>query len=334
MKFSNLITCIDSHTAGEPTRIVVSGIPKLRGESVAEKRDYLKEKYDHLRTFLMHEPRGHNDMFGAVIVEPSDEKADLGVIFMDSGGYLDGCGHGTMGVAAVAVETGLVEVKEPETKIVLEVPSGLIETTCKVKNGHVEEVKMRNVPSFLYSTEEINVPGLGEIEVDIAFGGNFFGIVDVGKVNLKINPKNSLKLIDAGLRIREAVNNQVKVIHPVKTYINKVNLIEFYDEPDVPEAHVKNVVIFGEGQIDRSPCGTGTSAKIATLYAKGELKLNEEFIHESILKTIFRGKAVEEVKIDRFKGVIPEIKSSAYITGFNQLVMDPNDPLKYGFRLM
>ncbi len=333
MKFSHFITCVDSHTAGEPTRIVTSGIPKLRGKTVAEKRDYFKENLDYLRTFLMHEPRGHNDMFGAVVVEPSDEKADLGIIFIDCGGYLDGCGHGTIGVATVAVETGLIEAREPETKITIETPSGLVETICEIKDGHVEEVKLRNVPSFLYDTKEVDVPGFGKVEIDIAFGGNFFAIVDVKQVKLKINPKNSLKLIDAGLKIRDAINKQVEVIHPMKKYINKVNLVEFYDDPDIPEAHCKNVVVFGNGQIDRSPCGTGTSAKIATLYAKGKLKLGEEFIHESILKTVFRGKALKETKIGKFKGIIPEIKGKAYITGFNQLVMDPKDPLKHGFQL-
>ncbi len=330
------IHAIDSHTMGEPTRIITSGIPKIPGKSIAEKKEYLENNLDYIRTAVMNEPRGHNDMFGSILMEPVSEEADFGIVFMDGGGYLNMCGHGSIGAASAIVETGMVDVVEPITKVVLESPAGLIKADVRVENDIVKEATITNVPSFLYKRDlKINVPTVGEVTLDIAFGGSFFAIVDVTQDNLKLDicAENSQELKEVGLKIRDEVNKSISVSHPSLTHIKTVDLVEFYGPPKHPEATLQNVVIFGSGQVDRSPCGTGTSAKLATLVAKGKLKLNEEFVYESITGTMFKGEAVETVKIGEYDGIIPKITGRAYVTGFNHFIINDEDPLKYGFKL-
>ncbi|MHC1720309.1 MAG: proline racemase [Clostridiaceae bacterium] len=335
MKANKIINAIDSHTAGEPTRIVVSGIPHIPGKNMPEKKLYLEEHMDYIRESLMHEPRGHKDMFGSIITAPTMKDADLGIIFMDGAGYLNMCGHGSIGAATAAVETGMVTVNEPITEIGLETPAGLVKARVSVEDGIVQNVTIRNVPAFLYKENvEVDVPGVGKIILDVSFGGSFFAIVNVKQFGLKVCIDNLDELVPKALATLNAVNKQVKVQHPEKTHIKTIDIIEVYDEqPTNPEATMKNVVIWGQGSIDRSPCGTGTSAKMATLYAKGKLSLNEEFVYESILGTIFRGILVENTYVGEYKAVIPEITGNAYITGFNQFVFSENDPLKHGFVL-
>ncbi|AOT69903.1 proline racemase [Geosporobacter ferrireducens] len=334
MKFIRSIHTVDSHTMGEPTRIVVGGVPRIPGKTMAEKKKYLEDHLDYVRTSLMHEPRGHNDMFGSIITNSTIEEADFGIIFMDGGGYLNMCGHGSIGAATVAVESGMVKVEEPYTDIVMEAPAGLIKARAKVENGKAKEVSITNVPSFLYKKDVvIHVPSVGKVTLDIAFGGSFFAIVEAKQLGVKVDTAQSDILIKLGLEIRDIINHSVKVQHPEKPHINSVDLVEIFDEATHPEAHYKNVVIFGQGQLDRSPCGTGTSAKLATLYIKGHLKDGEDFIYESITGTMFKGKVVGHVKVGEFEAIIPEITGSAYITGFNHFVIDPEDPLKYGFCL-
>jgi len=334
LRFDRVISTVDTHTAGEPTRIVVSGIPKIRGKTLGEKIEYLRKELDFVRSAIMREPRGHNDMFGAIITEPTVPEADLGVIFTDCGGYLTGCGHGSIGVATVAVELGWVRATEPSTTVLLDTPSGVVKANVHVRNGRVKGVTIRNVPSFLYKPNvQLSIPSLGDVRLDISFGGNFFALVDASQLGIKIEPTNTERLIDVGIKIKNAINEEVKVNHPLLKYIDTVELVELYGKPTRPEAHSKNIVVFGVGQADRSPCGTGTSARMAELHAKGKLKLNEEFVYESIAGTIFRGKLVEETRVGRFKAVVPEITGNAYITGLNQLMFDPDDPLKHGFLL-
>ncbi|SEG06142.1 proline racemase [Caloramator fervidus] len=328
------IFAVDSHTMGEPTRVIVGGVPNIPGETMAEKKRYLEENLDYLRTAVMHEPRGHRDMFGSIITQPTTDQADLGIIFMDGGGYLNMCGHGTIGAATIAVETGMVKVEEPYTEIVFEAPAGLVKAKVKVENGKAKEVSVVNVPSFLYKSDvEIDVKDLGKVRLDIAFGGSFFALVDSKDLGVEIRPDNVQKLTEIGLKIRDAVNKSIEIKHPVLSHIKTVDLVEIYGPATNKEANLKNVVIFGQGQVDRSPCGTGTSAKIATLYAKGKLKMNEYFVYESILGTMFKARVIGETTVGEYKAVIPEITGSAYITGFNHFVIDPNDPLKYGFIL-
>lgn len=331
-KFSHVISVIDSHTAGEPTRIIVSGLPPIRGQTIAERWTYVREHMDHLRRALMHEPRGHRDMFGAILTSPCHPEADWGLLFMDSGGCLTMCGHGTIGTAIVLVEMGMAEAKEPETVIVFDTPAGLVRAHVAIQDGRAREAWIENVPSFLYRGDvPVEVAGLGQITVDISFGGNFFALVSADQLGVPVEPSHAQQLVDLGLRIREAVNEQVKIQHPVEKHIDCVELTEITAPASHPEAHARNVVVFGEGSVDRSPCGTGTSAKMAALYAKGKLKIGEPFVHESIIGTLFQGQLLREVMVGEFKAVVPRVGSSAYITGIQQFVIDPDDPLRYGF---
>lgn len=324
---------IDSHTMGEPTRIILDGFPDLKGDTMMERKKFLEENYDYYRRALMLEPRGHKDMFGAIITKPTTAKADLGVIFMDSGGYLNMCGHGSIGTATIAVEAGLIPVTEPYTNVVLETPAGIVRTDVKVNAGKAVEVSIFNVPAFLYKEDiEININGYDKFNVDIAFGGSFFALIDAEKLGIEINPKNLDMITDLGMKIIKTINNTIKIKHPYLD-ITTVDLAEFYSKPTNPKANLKNVVIFGESQVDRSPCGTGTSAKVAALYARGELALGEEFIYESITGSIFKGIATEEITVEDYKAIIPRITGSAYITGMNRIILDKDDPLEYGFLL-
>jgi proline racemase len=334
MKAMRTIHAIDSHTMGEPTRIVIGGIPVIPGSTMPEKKAYLVEHLDYIRTSIMLEPRGHKDMFGSIITQPTSPEADLGIIFMDAGGYLNMCGHGSIGAATVAVETGMVPVTEPYTHITLEAPAGLVKARVKVEDGKAKEATITNVPSFLYKRDvEIDVHEIGKLKIDISFGGSFFILVKAADLGLDICADNTQKLSDMGMKIMEVVNATVEIQHPTLSHIKTADLVEIYGPAKNPDASAQNVVVFGEGQVDRSPCGTGTSAKVAALYAKGLLKMDEEFVYESITGTMFRAKVVGETQVGDFKAVIPEITGSAYITGFNQLMIDPEDPLKYGFSL-
>ncbi len=334
MKFNKSIHAIDSHTMGEPTRVVVGGIPNIPGKNMPEKKQYLSDNLDKIRTSIMLEPRGHNDMFGSILTSATMPEADFGIIFMDGGGYLNMCGHGSIGAATIAVETGMVEMKEPETFVNMESPAGLIKARVKVENEEVQEVSIVNVPAFLYKeNQSVELEGYGTVNFDISFGGSFFAIVDARKLGMKVEPKNSEALKQFGLALRDKINETIEIQHPTLEHIKTVDLVEIYDDATNETANYKNVVVFGAGQLDRSPCGTGTSAKMATLYAKGELALNEEFIYESIAGTLFKGKALEETEVGGYKAIIPEITGSAYITGFNHFVIDDRDPLKHGFLL-
>ncbi len=334
MKFSKGIHAIDSHTAGEATRIVVGGIPNIKGNTMAEKKQYLEEHMDNVRTGIMLEPRGHNDMFGSVLCQPVSDEADFGVIFMDGGGYLNMCGHGTIGAMTAAVETGIVKMEEPMTKVVIEAPAGIVRGEVKVENKKVQEVSFLNVPAFLYKTDqEVELEEVGKVKFDIAFGGSFFAIVHADQLGYKIVPENAGVLTKIAMHMRDVINETIEIQHPTLEHIKTVDLIEIYDAPTHPEATYKNVVIFGQGQVDRSPCGTGTSAKMATLHAKGELKVGEPFVYESILGTLFKGEVVETTKVGEYDAIIPKVTGSAYITGFNHFVFDDEDPLVDGFIL-
>ncbi len=334
MRFIRSIQAVDSHTMGEPTRIVTGGLPNIPGKTMVEKKEYLEKEMDHLRSAIMLEPRGHNDMFGSVITNACSEEADFGIIFMDGGGYLNMCGHGSIGAVTVAIETGMVEMKEPVTSVKFDAPAGLISAEAKVEDGKVREVSIINVPAFLYKRDQkVTMEKYGEITFDIAFGGSFFAIVHATQFDLKIIPDNANALKEIGLELRDIINRDIEIQHPTLEHIKTVDLVEFYDEAVNEKANYRNVVVFGQGQVDRSPCGTGTSAKLATLHAKGELKEGEEFIYESILGTMFKGEIVGKDKIGEFDAIIPKITGAAYITGFNHFVIDEDDPVKYGFVL-
>lgn len=331
-QFSHIISAIDTHTAGEPTRIVLSGLPPIRGTTMADKWAYARENMDHLRRALLHEPRGHRDMFGAILTSPCMPEADFGLLYMDSGGFLTMCGHGTIGTVMMLLEMGMVEAKEPETIVIFDTPAGLVKAHAVVEHGKACRAWIENVPAFLLKADvPVEVEGLGEITVDIAFGGNFFALISSDQIGIPLEPRRVKDLVDIGLRVRDAVNQQVPVEHPIEKHINKVELTEITGPPVHPEAHARNIMIFGEGSVDRSPCGTGTCARMAEMYAKGQLKLGEPFVHESIIGSLFHGELLREVKVGPLTAVVPRIGGTAYITGIQHFVIDPADPMKYGF---
>jgi proline racemase/trans-L-3-hydroxyproline dehydratase len=334
MTSNRIFNAIDTHTAGEPTRIITKGVPTIIGKTMMEKKEYMEEHLDWLRRAVMLEPRGHANMFGAILTEPVHQDADIGIIFMDAGGYLNMCGHGTIGTSMAAVETGIVPKVEPITKVRLDAPAGLVEASVAVVDGKVKSATVTNVPSFLYQQDvKVTTPMLGEVTFDIAFGGSFFALIKSDYLGYDILPEHSEELMNQALELREIINREIKVSHPLQPHIKTVDLIEIYGPAVSAQADARNVVIFGDRQIDRSPCGTGTSAKMATLCAKGKLAIGEEFVYESITGTMFQGKIISKTKIGEFDAYIPQITGSAWITGFNQFVIDDSDPVKYGFTL-
>lgn len=332
MIFSKMVQTIETHTFGEPTRIINGGLLKLKGNTVAEQRDYMKEHFDWLRTSIIQEPRGHRDMFGAVLLPPNSEDIDFGVIYMDNTNYLNMCGHATIGVSTAIVEMGLVEVTEPVTKLVLETPAGLVYPRVKTENSRVVSVTFENVPGFLeHQDVEIEVEGIGKITTDISFGGNYFAWVDADKIGEKIHRSNGARLKELAAQIKEKVNEKVKVQHPTKPYINKIDIVTFYSKPTISEATYKNVHIFSDRQADRSPGGTGTTAMVSRMVGRGDIALNEEIVCEGFVGGTFIGKAIEEVKLGSMDAYRTEVTGSAFISGFQNILIDPNDPFKDGF---
>ncbi|NIM44392.1 MAG: proline racemase [Nitrososphaeria archaeon] len=319
---------VDTHTGGEPTRIIISYL-RVPGRTMAEKRDYFQSRLDHLRRSLIFEPRGHRNMFCAVLLDPVNEEADLGVLFMHSGGYMNMCGHGSIGVVTAALETRILE---PKGEVVLDTSAGPVRALPEIKGDKVKKVTIRGVPSFLYKRTKADIPGVGEPVIDIAYGGNFFVIVEAEELGLKVKLENLVALREAGMKIRCHINDAMKVRHPIHGF-HQVDVVQFSDVPENPVAHKRNVNIFGDGSVDRSPGGTGTSAKMAALYAAGHLKLGEKFIHESILGLVFEGKLVEKTKLGDLDAVIPEFTGCAYITGTHRFIIDDEDPFKFGFLL-
>ena len=263
---------------------------------------------------------------------PSDT-ADFGVIYMDTAGYLDMCGHATMGIATALIELGIVEAKEPYTIVKLETPAGLVEAKARVENGIVKEVTVVDVPSFHVGEFEIEYPKIGRITVDVAFGGNFYVIANAKDLGLRVRKEYTQKLIPAALKLIHAANEQIKVQHPRRGVQNRINLAMLTDEPEREDSDGKNVVIWGEGSVDRSPCGTGSASRVATLYSKGILKVGDTFVHESIIGTQFKIRIVGTTKIGKYTAIIPEITGSAYITKISQDILIKNDPLWKGFLL-
>ena len=325
---------IDSHTGGEPLRIILSGYPALKGKTLLEKRTNARRLHDELRKALIWEPRGHRDMYGAIIVEPDTPDADFGVIFIHNEGYSTGCGHAVIALTKVFVETGLIPMNEPETEVKMDVPSGFIKSYAKVKNGQVTGVRFENVPSFVQSLDtEIDVPGIGKINYDLAFGGAFYAFVDVAQLGLNCTSKYQNQLIETGIKIKHAVMDSVKMVHPLEPDMNFLYGTIFTGVSKNPNHHSRNVCIFAEGEVDRSPTGTGVSARAAILHAKDEIKTGESIIIESIIDSTFSVKVVETTTFGNYDAVIPEVSGNAYITGKNTFWINPEDPLKNGFIL-
>jgi len=328
------IKTIDAHTAGEPLRIIFEGTPEIKGETILEKRKYVKENLDHLRTALMFEPRGHADMYGAIITEPEKKDSDFGVLFLHNEGYSTMCGHGIIALTKVAVQTGMIEPKEPITEIKFDTPAGLVTSFANVRDGEVESVYFHNVPSFVLTTDlEFEVVGIGKVNFDIAFGGAFYAFVNADELGIGMKEKNFRELIKKGMAIKKAVMRSFPIKHPFQKELNFLYGTIFYGKSHSQEADSRNVCVFAEGEVDRSPTGTGVSARMALLYSKGEIALNNKMIIESIIGTTFTGCVHQVTKLGEYEAVIPQVEGNAFITGQHEFLIDPEDPLKEGFIL-
>jgi proline racemase len=334
MRLRRLFTAVDAHTVGEPARIIVGGIPYIPGTTMFEKKRHLEEQWDDIRQLLMYEPRGHNAMSGAILTQPTVPEADIGIVFIEVGGCLPMCGHDTIAACTVLLETGILPATAPVTPLVLETPAGLVRAEVEVGAHGVTGVTFQNVPAFLAVKEvEVDVPGVGRIVADIAYGGNFYAILPAAMVAVPLEPPHATRFVQIGREIRTALNAQVDVAHPENPGIRGVSHVMFTAPPTQPAATHKNAVLYGASGIDRSPCGTGTSARMAQLHARGQLGLHQPFVHESIIGSLFYGQLIGETRVGAYPAVVPTIKGRAYISGFNTIILDPEDPFPQGFLL-
>lgn len=328
------IKAVDAHTAGEPLRIYIEGYPEPKGETILLKRRYALENMEYLRTATMWEPRGHADMYGCLITEPVTEDGDIGVLFLHNEGYSSMCGHGIIAITKVGLETGLFKDIEDNKIINIDTPAGRVTATANWKNNIVNEVSFNNVPSFLQEgNQQVNIPGLGIVTYDLAFGGAYYALVQAGELDVELNASGFRRLIELGTAIKQAIVTSRDIVHPFEKDLGFLYGVIFIGDAHDKNNHSRNVCVFADGEVDRSPTGTGVSARTAVHYSRGELALNQPFTVESILGTCFTGEAVEEIQYGPYQAVIPKITGSANICGLNTLLIDPEDPLKHGFIL-
>jgi len=327
--------CIDAHTCGNPVRVVTGGsIPYLEGATMSDKRQHFLREYDWIRTGLMFEPRGHDMMSGSILYPPSDPANDVGVLFIETSGCLPMCGHGTIGTVTVAIEQGLVTPKTPG-KLRMEVPAGLVTVDYRQEGKKVKSVRITNIKSYL-AAENLTVecPELGQLTVDVAYGGNFYAIVDPQPNFPGLQHYKAEQLIAWARVMRRRMNEQYTFVHPENPTINGLSHILWTGEPLDPTSTARNAVFYGDKAIDRSPCGTGTSARLAQWYAKGRLKPGQDFIHESIIGSKFIGRIEAETELAGKPAIVPSIEGWAIIHGFNQILLDEDDPYQYGFQVI
>jgi len=337
------ITTIDAHTGGEPFRVITGGYPELPGETILERRRYAREHLDHLRTMLMWEPRGHADMYGCIVTLPVTPGADIGVLFMHNEGYSTMCGHGIIAIAKVALETGLLPMQAPGTAgfggegervVRIDTPAGLVTAHARISGGEVTSVAFHNVPSFVLALDErVDVPGLGEVRYDIAFGGAFYAYVRAEDLGLTLAPDEFRAIIDKGMAVKRAVMASRPIPHPFEEDLSFLYGTIIVGPSLGEGAGSRNVCIFAEGEVDRCPTGTGVSGRLALHHARAEIGVGEDMIVESIIGTRFRGRAVATTSFGPYPAVIPEIEGSAHITGRHEFLVDPADPLRDGFIL-
>lgn len=328
------ITTIDAHTGGEPFRVITGGFPNLPGDTILARRRYARDHLDHLRTMLMFEPRGHADMYGCIVTPPVSPGAHLGILFMHNEGYSTMCGHGIIAITKVVLETGFLPLTGPETTVKIDTPAGLVTAYARVAGGHVQSVYFHNVPSFVLALDEtVQVPGLGKIRYDLAFGGAFYAYVQAEDAGLTCTPADFRGLIEAGMAIKRAVMAARPIPHPFETDLSFLYGTIFIGPPQDNSAHSRNVCIFAEGEVDRSPTGTGVSGRLAIHYARGEIGLNEPVVIESIIGSRFTGRVVKPTTFGPHPAIIPEVEGTAHITGRHEFLVDPSDPLRHGFIL-
>jgi proline racemase len=325
------ITCIDMHTGGEPLRIPIEGLPEVLGNSVLEKRRYFQENYDFIRTGLMFEPKGHADMYGAIISDPTTLDADFDVFFIHNEGYSTMCGHAIIALTKFVYETKLLKPKN-QSELTINVPAGTIKAKAIVKDGLVVESSFVNVPSFLYLEDKsIEVDGIGKVNFDIAFGGAFYAFVDADKLNISMQSSNHSTLISIGKKIKTAVLAEYEIVHPTTSDLSFLYGTIFTGKPQNPSNHSRNVCIFAEGELDRSATGSGVSARAGLHYSKGELKVNKKITIESILGSTMTVEIIETTAYHDFEAVIPKVSGAAYFVGKNEFWFDPEDPYRKGF---
>ncbi len=326
------ITTIEAHTEGEPLRIITSGYPEPIGKTILEKRAFSKKNHDHLRRALMWEPRGHADMYGCILTPPVSEKADFGILFIHNEGFSSMCGHGILGITQIALETGMIKAVSPLTEINIDTPAGLVTAFGVIKNNSIEKVYFHNVASFVEELDtNVNVPGIGKVKYDLAFGGAYYAYVDAKSIPIKLIPENAREIIAKGMDIKKAIMQSRKLNHPFENDLNFLYGVIFVDEPQNSFAHSRNVCIFADGEVDRSPTGTGVSGRVAIHHERGELEINQPIIIESIIGSKFTASVVNRVTFGLYQAVIPKVEGRAFITGQNIIYINPDDPFKEGF---
>lgn len=325
--------CVDGHTCGNPVRLVAGGGPRLEGANMVEKRAHFLREFDWIRTGLMFEPRGHDMMSGAILYPPTRPDCDIAFLFIETSGCLPMCGHGTIGTVTMALERGLVTPREKGV-LRIDTPAGLVEARYQEKDGYVDNVRITNVGSFLHSADlEAEVEGLGLIKADVAYGGNFYAIIEPQKNFPGLEHVNPSDILRWSPKVREAFRAKYQFVHPENPAINGLSHVMWTGTPTHKEAHAKNAVFYGDKAIDRSPCGTGTSARMAQWAARGTLNPGDDFIHESIIGTLFRGRVEKAVTLGSYSGIIPSIEGWARMTGYNTIFIDDRDPLAHGFQV-
>ncbi|ADV10396.1 4-hydroxyproline epimerase [Mesorhizobium sp. M7A.F.Ca.CA.001.09.2.1] len=323
--------CIDGHTCGNPVRLVAGGGPLLQGATMMERRAHFLAEYDWIRTGLMFEPRGHDVMSGSILYPPTREDCDIAILFIETSGCLPMCGHGTIGTVTMAIEHGLIKPKTPGV-LRLDTPAGLVVAEYKQVGDYVEEVRITNVPSFLHAEGlTVECPGLGEITVDVAYGGNFYAIVEPQENYRDMADHSAGDFIAWSPVVRQRLNEKYSFVHPENPGINRLSHMLWTGAPTVDGADARNAVFYGDKAIDRSPCGTGTSARMAQLHAKGKLKAGDSFVHESIIGSLFKGKVEKDVSVAGKPAIIPSIGGWARMTGLNTIFIDDRDPFAHGF---
>jgi len=332
-----VIKTVDAHAAGEPLRIITSGLPALPGTTILERRRYLQEHLDHIRRALMWEPRGHRDMYGCVVTQPVTPDADLGVLFMHNEGYSTMCGHGIIGLVTVLLETDALAAKGRQTPVNIDTPAGLVRATAHLDgSGHVERVSFLNVPSFLYARDvELELPLYGHLTADIAFGGAFYAFLSAEQVGLSVTPEQTQQLVVAGEAIKKAVNATLPIKHPFEEDLSFLYGTILTGPPENSGHHSRNICVFANAEVDRSPTGTGVSARLALHHAKGEIMDGQEIVIESILGAMstFSGRVVGQAQVGPYDAIVPEVGGTAFITGRHEFIIDPRDELGRGFML-
>lgn len=329
------ITCVDYHTAGEPFRILTAGVPELEGDSILDKRSYALDNLDHIRALVINEPRGHADMYGCFVTSPEDDGADLGVVFFHNAGYSTACGHGTIALVTWALEAGRVPSTGDRTEVVVDAPSGRLHTVANSNGEKVASVRFRNVPSFVHATRLQADTDEGSLMVDVSYGGAFYASVDCADLDLRVEGRNLGRFITLGRAIKKSLESEHDISHPEDQRLRDVYGVIFFErlEDENGKLCQRNVTIFADGEVDRSPCGSGTSARLALLDASGELARGDELVHRSIVDTVFTGRVVEATSMAGKDAVVTEVEGSAYLTGRHEFVLDPRDPVGTGFLL-